>query len=153
MFVPDINNFFRKALANFEKNPKLLALTVILKTLPEYETWADRISWAIVSGFHRFANNIVHQGSSSGEFQMFRAEAFRKVNGYNPAMVFGEDAEIFFRLSKIGQTRTDGKLYVMHTSRRAHNAGWFSLWSLWTANIISNLFRKKAVSKEWKVSR
>ena len=101
----------------------------------------------------QFLNNVLHIGSSSGEFQMFRPEAFRKVGGYNEAMVFGEDADIFMRLSKIGKTRLDSSLYVMHTSRRAHNVGWGSLWAEWIVNVASNLFRKKPVAKEWKVSR
>lgn len=153
VFVPDINGFFTKALANFDKNKNLLALTSKLKALPEEETLADRISWAIVSGVHQILNNVLHRGSSSGEFQMFRAEAFKKVGGYAKGLVFGEDAEIFERISKIGPTRLDPKLCVFHTSRRAHNSGWISLWSLWTINVISNLIRKKPVSQEWKVSR
>lgn len=153
VFVPDINTFFPKVVSIFENNPKLLALTVDLKTLPDYEKLSDKISWYIISRFHQFMNNFLHLGSSSGEFQMFRKDAFQKVGGYSKDLVFGEDAEIFYRLSKIGQTRLEPKLSVMHTSRRAHNMGWHRLWALYTVNCISNIIRKKPVSKEWKVSR
>jgi glycosyltransferase involved in cell wall biosynthesis len=153
VFVPDINAFFPKAVDIFEKNKDLLALTVILKTLPEYETLMDKISWYVISNFHRFANNVMGMGSSSGEFQMFRRNAFQKVGGYSKDLVFGEDAEIFYRLSKIGKTRLEPALFVMHTSRRAHNIGWHRLWALYAVNSLSNIIRKKPVSKEWKVSR
>ena len=153
VFVPDINKFFPRAVEIFEKNKELVALTVILKTLPEYETFLDKVSWYIISNFHRFANNIMHMGSSSGEFQMFKRSAFEKVEGYSKDLVFGEDAEIFYRLSKIGKTRLEPTLAVMHTSRRAHNIGWHRLWTLYALNSLSNIIRKKPVSKEWKVSR
>jgi glycosyltransferase involved in cell wall biosynthesis len=153
VFICNINLFFSRAITDFEKDKELIALTGKLKTLPEYETLGDKISWSIVSHFHQFINNVLHTGSSSGEFQMFRAEVFRKVKGYNETLVFGEDAEIFTRLSKIGKVRSDMKLCVMHTSRRAHNIGWTSLWFEWSINVISNLIRKKPIVKEWKVSR
>ena len=153
VFIPDINTFFSKVISRFEKNKKLVALTVKLKTLPEHETLGDKISWTIVNFIHWTINNVLHKGSSSGEFQMFRADAFRQIEGYKKGLVFAEDGEIFFRISKIGQARLDPKLHVMHTSRRAHNQGWFSLWAIWIGNLISNLIRKKPISKEWKVSR
>ena len=153
VFVPNPNEFFPKAIKKFEDNPKLTALTVVVKTLPEYETWADKISWACIAYFMRFMNNVLHQGTALGEFQMFRRKDFERVGGYSKTLVMGEDNEMFLRMSKIGQTRLDPNLYVMHTSRRAHNMGWPSLWMLWIVNIPSNLIRKKSIVKEWKVSR
>lgn len=153
VFIPNSNAHFARAISHFEKNKNLLALTVLLKTLPEHETMGDYISWKIVNSAHRLLNNIFHIGTSSGEFQMFRKEAFQSIEGYSKTLCFGEDAEIFYRLSKIGRTWLDPKLHVFHTSRRAHNMGWLSLWSVWTVNVISNWIRKKPVSKEWKVSR
>lgn len=153
VFIPDINDFFKRAIEVFEKRPKMIAMTAILKTLPEYETFMDKISWAFISRFHQFANNVMKMGSSSGEFQMYRREAFERVGGYSKTLVFGEDAEIFYRLSKIGETRLEPSLCVMHTSRRAHNVGWLHLWTLYIVNSVSNIVRRKPVSKEWKVSR
>ncbi len=155
VFIPDVNAFFQRAVSHFEKDDKLFALTTHLRTLPEHEKWSDRISWILVSHSHWFTNNILKRGTSSGEFQMFRADEFRRHGGYDEELVFGEDAQIFWRMSQMGKTLFDYKLQVMHTSRRAHNMklGWLGLWHLWTINVISNVVRKKPVSKEWKVSR
>jgi len=153
VFIPKSNEFLTRAVSNFEKNKKLLALTVKLKTLAEYETLGDCISFTLINYGHQFTNNILHRGTSSGEFQMFRTDVFRKTGGYNEKIIAGEDLEIFQRLSKIGQTRFDPQLCVLHTSRRAHDIGWFHLWYLWSINFISVIIRKKAVSKEWKISR
>ncbi len=152
VFIPNINDFMKRAVAVFEARPKMVAMTAILKTLPEYETFMDRISWAFISRFHQFANNVLKMGSSSGEFQMYRREAFVNCGGYS-TLPFGEDAEIFYRLSKTAETRLEPSLTVMHTSRRAHNIGWGHLWWLYAVNSLSNIIRKKPVSKEWKVSR
>jgi glycosyltransferase involved in cell wall biosynthesis len=153
VFIPKINEFFIKALSRFEEDKKLLALTVCLKALPEYETRSDRFLWAVVNLDHRLMNNVLHIGSSSGEFQMFRAEAFKKIKGYSETLVMAEDSDIFGRISKIGKARTESSLYVMHTSRRAHNEGWIWLWITWIVNTILYIIFKKSFIKEWKVSR
>jgi glycosyltransferase involved in cell wall biosynthesis len=154
VFIPNINQFFKRAVALFEKDKNLLALTTELRTVPSYETTGDKISWKIVSTTHWLTNKIGRGiATSSGEFQMFRPEAFWEVGGYSETRVFGEDAQIFMRLSKRGKTKLDYKMYVEHTSRRAHNIGWGPLWYEWSINVISNIIRKKPVAKEWKVSR
>jgi glycosyltransferase involved in cell wall biosynthesis len=153
VFVPNINQFFKEALARFERDPKLAALTVRLKTLPDYENFFDRINWFIVSAGHWFTNNVIKQPTASGEFQMFRRSPFWEIGGYNESLVVGEDIDIFKRISKIGRTRLDWSLFIYHTSRRAHNMGWFKLLFIWVMNMVSNIFRGKSFSKEWKVSR
>jgi glycosyltransferase involved in cell wall biosynthesis len=153
VFIPNINDFFAKAISEFEKNEKLVAFTVCLKTLPEYETLGDKISFAILNFLYWFMNDIMHKGSSSGEFQMFRAEAFKKIKGYSEILVITEDTEIFMRMTKIGEVKFDYSLCVMHTSRRAHNEGWIPLWIKFMSNTASALIFKKSIIKEWKVSR
>lgn len=153
VFIPEINNFFGRALEMFEKDSGLVGLTVFLKVLPEHVTLSDRLFFGMVNRFNQFSNNILHVGAAAGEFQMVRAETFKKLGGYNEAIVIGEDNELFGRLSRVGKTQVETGLYVLHTSRRAHDVGWFKLLFLWWINLFYIKFFKKSFSKEWKPIR
>lgn len=151
--IPDINTFFDRALAAFEKNPKLVGLTVFMKVFPEHATLSDGFFFSLINWLHYVFNNFLRVGIASGEFQMIRADAFRQVGGYNEKLVMGEDVEMFSQLAKIGRTRTEAGLHVLHTSRRAHNLGWTKLLALWWTNAAFNKIFKHSLSKEWKVIR
>ena len=78
-----------------------------------------------------------------------REEIFRRVGGFNEALVAAEDCELFSRISNIGRVFFQKDLLVYHTGRRAHAIGWPRLLYQWTANGISVALYKKAHSKEW----
>ncbi len=151
--IPDINNFFNKIKEIFKKNKKLVGLTVFVKVFPETSTFSDRLFFGLINTANYFFNNILNTGSAIGEFQMIPIDSFKKLNGYNEKIVVGEDAEMFSRLSRIGKVRTESSLNVFHTSRRAHNVGWFSLVTFFIKNrIYLSLFKHSSV-KEWKPIR
>ena len=151
--VKDPDKFFTEALHNFEKHPKIVALCARTKVLPEMANLMDHI----VFNFHNFCwylmNNYLNMAAAPGEFQMFKRSAFDQVGGYNPVLTASEDLDIFHRLSKIGKTRVDWNLVVYHTGRRAHKIGWLKLYSQWTINSLSMIFRGKPFTKEWKPVR
>jgi glycosyltransferase involved in cell wall biosynthesis len=153
--IPDINNFFTKAVSLFEKpkKKKLVGLTVFVKVFPEMRTFSDKMFFDTINLANYFFNNILNQGSAIGEFQMIPADVFRKMNGYNEKIVVGEDAEMFQRLSRIGQVYTEMSLSVFHTSRRAHNVGWLSLVLFWLKNIFYLRFFKRSSVLEWEPIR
>lgn len=151
--IPAADKFFSKTLGVFKERPKLVALTVSVRVLPEKETLADKIIFGILNFSIRVLNNVFGLGRSVGEFQMIRASAFRKLNGYNENLVAGEDHEMFYRLSRIGQIRSENSLVMFHSGRRAHILGWPKLLWRWFRDTISVILVKKAVSKEWEVIR
>ena len=151
--IPDINNFFIKAVDLFEKNNKLVGLTAFVKVFPEMCTFGDRLFFGIVNLGSYFFNNILNSGSALGEFQMIRADAFRKLKGYNEKIVVGEDIEMFSKLSRIGKVHTESSLYILHTSRRAHNIGWSSLFFFSIKNAIHLRLYKRSSVLEWKPIR
>lgn len=153
VFIPDINEFAVKAINLFEQNHKLAGLTVFLKVLPEHVTLSDKFFFGAVNRVHQFFNNFLHTGTASGEFMMIRASTFRQVGGFSPTLVMGEDNDLFKRLSQIGETRIESGLYVMHTSRRAHQTGWLPLLFTWLGNTAWSKITKRSFSKEWKVIR
>jgi cellulose synthase/poly-beta-1,6-N-acetylglucosamine synthase-like glycosyltransferase len=147
--VRNADEFFRHALARFDTDSKLVALTGALRVLPEYATVADNIVFACMNGIHWLLNNLVPWGAAPGEFQMVRAEAFRRVGGFNETLVASEDYDLFRRLRNVGRTRYDNALVVYHTGRRAHETGWLPLLWSWWKNFISVLVWKRASSDRW----
>jgi glycosyltransferase involved in cell wall biosynthesis len=149
IFIPDINTFLPKAEEYFNRDPKLVALTVSIRVFPEYETLPDKISFSLCDFYNYFSNNIIHFGASMGEFQMIKKEVFQKLGGYNEKIAVGEDQEMFQRLARHGKTLFAKDLRVYHTGRRAHKVGWATLWFTWIRDGIAVFFFKKSVSAEW----
>ena len=147
------DEFFKTALEDF-KDDKLVALTGWLRVLPEQETFADKVIFNAQNFWMMFLNDVLHYGvSPGGEFQMMKAESFRKVGGFNASLVAAEDIELFGRLGKEGRIRLDHKLKVFHTGRRAHKIGWPKLLSQWFLNTVWMMLFNRAYVKEWKVIR
>lgn len=152
-FIPKPNEFFLVALTEFD-NPKVVALTVNIRVYPDQETFGDKLVFGImVNVGQRFKNNVLHVGEATGEFQMIKKSAFDFLKGFREDLITREDADMFFRLSKIGLTRFNSHLTLFHSGRRAHKVGWVKLLSIWTINTIWVALFNKAVSKEWKVIR
>lgn len=148
--IRDPDSFFRTASSAFESTTNLVALTALLRVLPENETSSDRIVSEIVNLVVVFKNNVLHKGEApGGEFQMVPKQAFDRVGGYREDLITREDRDLFFRLSKIGRTRCEPRLTVFHTGRRAHTIGWSRLIVLFLVNTISFHVRGRVHSKEW----
>jgi len=146
-------SFFEELFVAFDQNKKLVALTVPLKPWPENHSWADAFFSAPLNWFMIISNNIFHSGNSSGEFQMMRADAFRKIGGFSEHLAAGEDNDMFRRIATLGRTMSYWKLCVRHSLRRAHKLGWLRIYGIWIKNGISVSFRGKAAYKEWDVVR
>jgi len=153
VIIPEPETFFEKVLAAFNKNQKLVAMTVPLKPLAENNSLVDAFFCAPLNWFYVISNNIFHSGNSSGEFQMVRAEAFKKIGGFTEHLAAGEDNEMFRRLAAHGRTLSYSKLCVRHSLRRAHKLGWLRTYGIWIKNGLSIMFRDKAAYKEWTVVR
>lgn len=151
--IPQINDFFSRALDLFANDPQLVGLTVFLKVLPQHVTLSDRLFFGLVNRFNQFSNNVLHLGVAAGEFQMIKSGAFARAGGYNHKLVVGEDNDLFARLGKIGRTKVATGLHVYHTSRRAHNVGWPQLLFLWWFNLFFVKIFGRSFSKEWEVVR
>jgi len=149
----DPNAFFESALRHFARDPMMVALTVAIRVLPEYETLADKIVYICFNKYLQILNNIFKIGISAGEFQMMRKRDFDAIGGYNQNLVASEDVDLFNRISKLGNIVFDHSLTIYQTGRRGHKVGWPKLLSIWIGNTISMMFRGKAISKEWKVIR
>ncbi len=153
VIIPDINNFFTKAINIFKNQKELVGLTVCIKVLPELETLPDRVIFSMINYLNFFLNNVFHWGNAGGEFQMIRASVFRKLKGYNKKLVAGEDNDMFQRLTREGKTRIEMSPKVMHTGRRAHKIGWPRLLLTWYVDWLSVLLFNRSFSTIWKEVR
>lgn len=151
--VPEPNAFFKTALDDFARDPKLVAITCNLDILPANATVTDRVMSWLVNQTVRFNNNALHTGAAPGEFQMIRRSAFDAVHGYKEHLVVTEDNDMFMRLARIGRTRFEHRLHVYQTGRRVHATGWPRLLWQWLANYFSYLFLNRSYDKKWKEVR
>lgn len=154
VYIPDPDRFFARALGHFKKNSNLLGLGGWVKVFSQLETFGDKIGYGLFSNSAVYLyNNILKTGYNVGEFGIIKMEAFRQLKGYREDLPVNEDGELFSRLAKIGQTKTDPKLLVYHTGRRPHATGWPKLLWSWVTNYISLVVFNRSVDKEWKVIR
>jgi glycosyltransferase involved in cell wall biosynthesis len=153
VFIEKPNEFFKRVVDNFEKDPKLVAQTVKLRVFPELATLSDRFIFWVVDVVFVFLNNIIGSGGASGKFMAVRREAFEKIHGFDERMAVAEDNDFFWRLAKIGKTRIDWSLLAYHEGRRAHALGWPKLLYQWARNAWSVKFSGKSADKEWKPIR
>ena len=153
VLIPSPQAFFEEVLHAFESNKKLLALTVPLKPWPENHSWVDAFFCAPLNWFYVVSNNVFHSGNASGEFQMMRADAFRKTGGFGEHLAAGEDNEVFRQIAAHGRTMSYWKLCVRHSLRRPHKLGWLRTYFIWIKNGLSVSLRGRAAYEEWSVVR
>lgn len=151
--IPDPPAFFERALALFERDPQLVATAVALRVRSESASWMDQIVFVSAGWLMALFNNLLGIGAAQGEFQMIRADAFRRVGGYRADLVAAEDHDLFHRLSHLGRTRMELGLVVYHTGRRAHKIGWPKLLWQWAVDCAAYVFINRSVRKEWEVVR
>lgn len=146
----EADQFLQTMIDRFEAEPELVAATTRIKILPEVATLTDKVlSTLMIDWPHYVNNNIIKNGSSSGEVQFMRKSAFDQVGGFDEKLVSCEDINMFERLAKIGRTRMFYDLAVYHSGRRFHKVGWFKVLFIWQVNLFHYKFFGKVKSEEW----
>lgn len=148
-FIQNPGDFFDHALKLFDIKPALVGLTGQLRVYPEAETVSDRLMYIGFNATTRIKNNMLHIGEAPGKFQMIRSESFKNVGGFNESLITGEDADLFYRLSKIGDTYYAHDLIICHSGRRAHALGWHRILFIWMLDRVSILLTGHSYSKNW----
>jgi glycosyltransferase involved in cell wall biosynthesis len=151
--IPDVDAFFKRALAHFENDPNLVALGVPQWIDPKVATTADRIILFITNRNLRLLNNVLGRGMISGKCMMIRKTAFDRVGGFRESLAVGEDGDISQRLSHIGRTYVDPELYILYPGRREHALGWPRLLWQWTYYGLSVALLKKSPVDRWEAIR
>jgi glycosyltransferase involved in cell wall biosynthesis len=134
--IPDIDHFFKRALAKFDADPKLVAVTGPQNIFPEIETFWDKLFLGIQNQLMRLQNNLLHQGAGTGKFMLMRRTAFEQVHGFDEGLVAAEDLNLYLRLSRVGKTRYCADQAILYPGRREHGLGWPRLLYIWVGNVI-----------------
>jgi glycosyltransferase involved in cell wall biosynthesis len=152
-YPKDIDKFFTY-ITNWAKNPKTTfhAIACEVHGFPEEITKSDELFYSLHNKYVNFLNKI-NLGMGRGECQIVHRDYFKKVNGYNPLIVAGEDFDLFRRLSKITKIKFEPELVVLESPRRFRKYGYLKTIWFWTLNSIAIIFLGKSYSKEWEAIR
>jgi glycosyltransferase involved in cell wall biosynthesis len=147
--IPDVENFFSRAIAKFDADPSLTGVTGRQNIFPEIETWADWFFLNCQNLAMRIQNNVLHRGAGTGKFMFMRRKDFEQIHGFREDLVAGEDLDLVLRLSRIGKTEYCSDLQIYYPGRREHGLGWVRLIWIWTINVWWIWLFDKAYNKEW----
>jgi glycosyltransferase involved in cell wall biosynthesis len=151
--VPGPDRFFAKALAAFEKDPRLVAVSARIEVTPDVRTVSDWLVFGLMNLDFFLMNKMLHVGIASGKFQMVRTKAFRATGGFNPNLNTAEDVDLFGRLAKIGRTRILWELAVFHSGRRVHQLGAWRTLGRWMKNALTMWIFKRPSKEKWETIR
>ena len=149
VIIKDMDTFFAKALAQFEKDSQLGLLLVQFRIYPEEEHWSDWFFFGMSNLAIAFQNNVLGRGAAQGDFMMLKREYFERVGGFDESLVATEDMDLAIRIAKVGHTRLDLSMKIGMSSRRVRALGWPKLLWLWNSNFVYYLFRGKVKSEQW----
>jgi len=152
VIIPNPDDFFKQALAKFAANPDLVAFAPRIEVEPKRALLRDRLIYFGMNHWFAFLN-WAGSGIAAGEFQMVRAEAFRKTGGFNEKIRASEDVDMFQRLAKLGRTVTALELTIYHSGRHFRKAGaWRTVWK-WIVNSVKLWTGRTSGEEEWETIR
>jgi GT2 family glycosyltransferase len=149
--VGDVDLFFG-TLRNTLGRPGVAGATAEVQVFPEEEQLSDRIFHFLHNAYVRFLNAI-GEGMGRGECQVLTKEMFKRVGGYNPAMVAGEDYDLFRRVRRQGRIVMLPRVVIYESPRRFRKYGYVHIVWGWTRNALAVIFRNSSSSEEWEAVR
>jgi glycosyltransferase involved in cell wall biosynthesis len=126
--------------------------TAEVQVFPEEELLSDRVFHLWHNAYVRFLNAI-GEGMGRGECQALTREMFESIGGYNPAMVAGEDYDLFRRVRKCGRIVMMPGVVIYESPRRFRKYGYMHIVWGWTRNALAVIFRNASSSEEWEAVR
>ncbi|MEM3374320.1 MAG: glycosyltransferase [Candidatus Woesearchaeota archaeon] len=141
--------FFCKIVLNKLKNKNIVAGVPKIRVFPKEEKKEDKIFLKLLNYFVEKSFKSKYP-MASGQCQIIKKTAFEKVNGYNENLSYGEDADIFLRLGRIGKLYFFSNLIVYESPRRYRKWGYPKLITNAISNYLYKILFKKEKIKEWK---
>jgi len=149
--ISDADLFLAEA-ERLAADTRVAGVTSVVHVFPEEEIFADRLFHLWHNSYVRFLN-FIGEGMGRGECQILKAEMFRRVGGYNAAMVAGEDYDLFRRVRKNGRIVMMSGVTVFESPRRFRKYGYLHILWGWTRNALAVIFRNASSSEEWEAVR
>jgi len=133
----------------FEANPRLACLSgpYIYYDLSVSDRLLVWLYWHL---FAYGAYLLVGYMAVGGNFAA-RRDALEKIGGFDENISFyGEDTNIARRLNKTGKVKFTHGLYMYTSARRLKDEGLINMTFKYTLNFLSEVFRGKPLTKEYK---
>jgi len=132
--------WLKKVLAQFEKSPKLVALSgpFIYHDLSAITRFWVKVFYGLAYITYILNHYILHIGAmlQGGNF-VFRRDSWEKVGGFDTSIHFyGEDTDVAKRLSKVGTVRWTFALPVYTSGRRLKAEGVVMMSMKYTINYL-----------------
>ena len=154
--IPENIEYFFELIFNWSigngKYNKYSALACKVSVPQDEIIFKDKIFYCLHNYYVRFLNAL-GLGMGRGECQIVRTDIFRKVNGYNPKLVAGEDFDLYRRIAKVSRVGFAKELQVFESPRRFRKYGYLKILYLWTINALSVIIRGKSISNKWDAVR
>jgi glycosyltransferase involved in cell wall biosynthesis len=150
--VPASMDELCEAIEHWSKHSQAVAAATPVKIAP-----AERIRSDVI--FHFCMNvyvqslNVLGIGMGRGECQIIRRANFEEVDGYNSAIVAGEDFDLYTRLRRHGAIAWLRRAVIYESPRRFRKYGYWAIVWRWFSNSIAVLVLKQSVAREWELIR
>lgn len=131
-----IREFYEK----FNKDKQIAC--VGCKVMPR----SSKLYW---KAFFKFLNRIVWLSiktsvpAVAGNAVAYRAEAFKKLGGFDERMVASEDQDLCMRCSKIGKVTYMRNVVALTSARRLEKLGFLGLIRNWSETTLNLILKKK----------
>ena len=143
-------DWLRKALTEFERHPKLVALSgpYIYYDLSPYHQFLTKAWLGAGFVFHLIIRDILRQGAMvQGGNYIARRDALLRIGGYDTSIEFyGEDFDIARRLSAVGKVKWTWKFPMYSSGRRLAKEGVLKTAFNYGLNNMASTFLKRPVS-------
>ncbi len=145
--LSDVKGILRASRQIFQ-DPNVVAAIPRMEVFPEEKLLKDELFHSVFNSLIRMSF-LVNMPLSRGQCQIIRADAFRKVGGYNSDQVHADDNTIFQDLSKIGKLRFLNDFIVYESPRRYRKYGYMKLSMIGVGSILAQSILKRNVLEKW----
>lgn len=140
---------FCRAVRSHFSAPNVVGAMPRISVFPEQQIPLDRTYHALYNGSIRWSFRTPFP-FGSGQCQVVRASAFRRVSGYPASQVHGEDTTLFRRLSKLGKLVYLNDQTILESPRRYRHYGYFRFITISGFSLIGQGLLQRNILKEWK---
>ncbi len=143
----DVVNFSKEVVGVF-KDKSIIAAMPRIAVFPDERIWKDEVFSFFYNGIMK-TSFFIRFPVSSGQCQVVRASAFRKVGGYNAKQVHAEDAALFKKLGKIGKMHYLDDFFIFESPRRYRKMGYAGLAKVAVKSIVGQAVLKRNILENW----
>lgn len=142
--------WFHRVIREFEKNPRLVCLSAPYN-LYDVSQWKRVLVWSWWNLLAYPTYRLLMQYMVLGASFVAKRSVLLKIGGFDESVAFyGEDTNIARRLHKVGKVKFMRRSFVNSSARRLEAEGLLKMGLKYGFNFVSEVFRHKPLTKEYK---